>query len=59
VKKVLLTLLAVIALAFASSLFMLFLWPRPADTTKARVFEGDASKLDHCALPVLDGSGLT
>jgi hypothetical protein len=59
VKKALLTLLSVIALAFASLLFMLFLWPRPVDTTEARVFDGDASKLDHCALPVLDGSGLS
>ncbi|HBM90090.1 MAG TPA: hypothetical protein DD437_16200, partial [Rhodobiaceae bacterium] len=36
----------------------LFLAPRPADTTDDRIFEGDASLIDYCDLPALDGSGL-
>ena len=37
----------------------LFFYPRPLDETPAWVFEGDAASLDYCALPALDGSGLT
>jgi hypothetical protein len=36
---------------------VLFLWPRPPDTTDVRLFQGDARAVDHCALPVLDGRG--
>jgi len=37
---------------------VLFLYPRPADTTEARVFAADGSTLDYCKLPTLDGRGL-
>ena len=37
----------------------LFFYPRPLDETPAWVFEGDAASLAYCALPALDGSGLT
>ena len=37
----------------------LFLAPRPADTTDLSIFEGDASLIDYCDLPELDGSGST
>ena len=37
---------------------MLFLYPRPTDTTAPEVFVGDGASLDYCALPALDGSGL-
>ena len=36
----------------------LFLAPRPVDTTDVSIFEGDASLIDYCDLPELDGSGL-
>ena len=49
-----LTALAVVLLALG----MLFLYPRPVDTTAADVFAGDGAGLDYCELPVLDGSGL-
>ena len=56
-KKILLTLLGFVLLAISAFAFALFALPRPPNTTEARVFEGDASKLDHCELPVLDGRG--
>ena len=33
--------------------------PRPPDTTEARLLVGGGGEVDHCDLPVLDGSGLT
>ncbi|MDZ7784686.1 MAG: hypothetical protein U5K56_17680 [Halioglobus sp.] len=36
-----------------------FWWPRPPDTTEARVFLESGAHLDYCALPALDGNGLT
>jgi hypothetical protein len=36
---------------------MLFLYPRPPDTTEPGVFAGDGALLDYCALPELDDSG--
>ena len=36
---------------------LLLVYPRPVDHTPAWVFEGDASLLDYCDLPILDGSG--
>lgn len=33
--------------------------PRPPDTTEARLLAGGGGEVDHCDLPVLDGSGLT
>jgi hypothetical protein len=48
---------AVAVVAVAAMAVLLLAVPRPLDTTEARVHEGDSSKLDHCALPVLDGRG--
>jgi hypothetical protein len=47
-------------LAFFLTAFVavLFVWPRPPDTTDPRIFEGDAGEVDHCDLPILDGNGL-
>jgi hypothetical protein len=57
-KKRVLIILAVL-LSIPVLLFLtLWLYPRPADTTPAWVFEGDGAELDYCDLPVLDGSGL-
>ena len=36
---------------------VMFWWPRPADTTEARVFTADGAQMDYCALPNLDGNG--
>ena len=36
---------------------VLFLWPRPPDTTDPRVFEGEGGEVDYCDLAVLDGVG--
>jgi hypothetical protein len=36
---------------------LLFVVPRPPDTTEAHVHQGDASKLDYCDLPILDRRG--
>lgn len=48
-----------IALLLAGIYFVAFKWPRPPDTTEARVFLQSGANLDYCALPVLDGAGLT
>lgn len=37
---------------------LVWLAPRPADTTPEWVFDGDGTDIDYCELPVLDGSGL-
>jgi len=58
VKKGILAVATLVALLIAAAATVLFLLPRPPDTTEARVFEGDASQLDQCDLPKLDGSGL-
>lgn len=50
---------SLIATAILGLVFMLFVWPRPEDTTEARVFGGDAATLDYCEQPVLDGRGKT
>lgn len=39
--------------------FMLFVFPRPEDTTAPAVFAGDGSTLDYCDLPELSGGELT
>ena len=36
---------------------VMFWWPRPPDTTEARVFAADGAQLDYCVLPELDGNG--
>lgn len=50
--------LAGLALLVAIALFMLFVYPRPVDTTQAQVFASDGAELDYCNLPDLDGSGV-
>ena len=57
--KILLYSLAGVLALLVMFVGVLFLWPRPPDTTDPRVFAGDAGAVDHCELPVLDGSGLT
>lgn len=49
---------AVVACLLAAVVLVLFLWPRPPDTTDPRLFEGDIGAVDHCELPVLNGNGL-
>jgi hypothetical protein len=56
-KTFLLAAAALIGLLLALVVMVFFLWPRPPDTTEARVFQGDAASVDHCDLPVLDGQG--
>jgi len=41
----------------AVALAVLFLSPRPPDTTEARVLASDGAEIDYCDPPVLDGSG--
>jgi len=48
---------AVLALLLSTFVVVLFVWPRPPDTTDTRIFEGDAGTVDHCELPALDGAG--
>ncbi len=48
----------ILAIIIAGLAGFLFLVPRPANTTDVRIFEGDASLLDYCDLPELDGAGL-
>jgi hypothetical protein len=57
VRRALLALALAIGIVLACFAFVLFGLPRPPDTTEPRVFQGDASTLDYCDLPVLDGSG--
>ncbi len=49
----------VLLLAIVGLASFLFLAPRPVDTTDVRIFDGDASLIDYCDLPELDGSGPT
>lgn len=53
-KRTLIVALALVAIAFG----MLFLYPRPADTTDPAIFTGDSALVDYCELAELDGSGL-
>lgn len=53
-KRTFIVVLALGALAFG----MLFLYPRPADTTDPSIFAGDSTLVDYCELAQLDGSGL-
>lgn len=53
-------LLASIALLIFVVPGVLFLWPRPPDSTDPALFEADGAALDYCsteAFPPLDGSG--
>jgi hypothetical protein len=56
-RKTLLALAAAVLLLVALAALVLFGLPRPPDTTEARVFDGDATTVDYCALPTLDGRG--
>ena len=47
-----------LAVSVAGALSLLFLYPRPHDTTAPAVFAADGAQLDYCELPVLDGTGL-
>lgn len=51
--------LALLLLILAGLYLAAFWWPRPHDTTEARVFADSGAHLDYCALPELDGNGLT
>lgn len=54
------TFLAVTAAVVILLLAVLFLWPRPPDTTDPAIFSGDGAAMDYCgpdAFPALDGSG--
>lgn len=50
--------LGIVGLMFAAVYFVMFQWPRPPDTTEARVFAAGGADLDYCDLPELDGRGL-
>lgn len=50
--------LALLLLLLAGLYLIAFSWPRPPDTTEARVFAESGANKDYCALPVLDGNGL-
>lgn len=51
--------IAAMALLLACAYYVGFGWPRPPDTTEARVLLESGANLDYCALPVLDGAGLS
>ena len=58
-KRLLIVLCGGVAALVVLFVIVFFVWPRPADTTEARVFAGDSRLVDYCDLPVLDGSGRT
>lgn len=58
-RTILIALAGGVVLLLAALAVLLFLWPRPPDTTDPRIFAGDAGEVDHCALPPLDGEGPT
>jgi hypothetical protein len=51
-------LLGVVVLILLAAYVVAFQWPRPTDTTEARVFAADGAGLDYCELPELNGEGL-
>jgi hypothetical protein len=55
--RILLKILAVLAAIVLAIAAMLFVYPRPADTTEARVFGADGAAVNYCELPELDGNG--
>lgn len=56
-KKTLMIAALIVTAPLMALAFFLFLMPRPTDTTEPRVFEGDASLIDYCDLPQLNGNG--
>lgn len=50
--------IAATILLLACAYAVAFWWPRPLDTTEARVFVESGAELDYCALPELNGEGL-
>ncbi len=61
-RRALLAAVAVAALAAAAvsaAAIYLRAAPRPPDTTEARLRAGGGDDVNHCNLPILDGSGLT
>lgn len=56
-SRIALAFAAILALLAAGVVFMLYGWPRPADTTDPAVFAGDGALVNYCNLPVLDGQG--
>lgn len=57
--RILKGLLVLVFLAVGAMAVVLFVLPRPPDTTDPSVFAGDARSVDYCALAELDGSGLS
>ena len=49
---------ALILFTLSGIVYLLFFWPRPVDTTEARVWRGDGSQVDYCDIQTLDGEGL-
>jgi hypothetical protein len=58
VKKLVGCVLGLAVLVGGSAYYFSSLEPRPADTTEARIYQGDARKIDYCTKAELDGSGL-
>ena len=56
-KKLLITVGVILSIPVILFL-VVWLYPRPVDTTPSWVFEGDGTEIDYCKLPELDGSGL-
>ena len=58
-KVLMVGVISLVALSGFAYAYLMYLEPRPDDTTEARVFKEDAYSINYCDLPVLDGSGLT
>ena len=57
-KRILIGIVGAVTLLIVTLLAILFLYPRPEDTTEARVFASDGAQVDYCDLPELTGNGL-
>ncbi len=49
---------AALLLTLSGIVYVLFFWPRPIDTTEARVWQGRGNQVDYCDIQTLDGGGL-
>lgn len=58
-KRILVGTGAILLMAVLAIAYILFLWPRPEDTTEARVWQGDGRQVDYCQIPDLNGIGPT